>query len=65
MIIAGWWKEMLVKQNTTDGPKGLVVNVSNFLLVFIVYNYDSAIISKTRTNPWILELFSYSAAQKT
>jgi len=32
---------------------------------YCTYNYDSAIISKTRANQWILELFSYSAAQKT
>ena len=32
--------------------------------MYFTYNYDSAIISKTRANQWILELFSYSAAQK-
>jgi len=45
-------------------PKGHVVKVNNFLFIFIC-TYDSAIISKTRANQLILELFLHSAAQET
>ena len=40
----------LLKQNTIERAQGHVVNVSKFLLIFIVrtYNYDSAIISKKK-----------------
>jgi len=42
---------MFLKQNTIDGPKEHVVKVSNFLFnIDCTYNYDSAIISKTRAN---------------
>jgi hypothetical protein len=36
VIIAGWWKVMLLKQNTLTGQKH-AVNFSNFLFIFIVH----------------------------
>jgi len=55
---------MFLKQNTIDRAKGHVVKAIIFIHIYYTYNYDSAIISKTRANQRILELFSYSAAQK-
>jgi len=41
---------MLLKQNTIDRAKGHVVKAILFIYIYYTYNYDSAIISKTRAN---------------
>jgi len=39
-------KRMLLKQNTFDRPKGHVVNVSNFLFIFIVHITTIVLLSR-------------------
>jgi len=41
---------MLLKQNTIDRPKGHVVKAIIFIHMYCTYNYDSAIILKTKAN---------------
>ena len=49
----------------STGQKDTSLRSEFSIHIYCTYNWYGAIISKTRANQWILELFSYSVAQKT